>query len=173
MPELATEIQTSEKESEEVYLVWKSPSRPFKRRDAAWFKRAGSLLLILCLLFIFFKQFLLVAVFLALAFIGYVLVTVEPEEIEHKISSQGVTTGGRSYLWDELDTFYFTTRLGQDILSIKTKVKFPGVLMILLDGCDKESVKNLLIKKIPFREAVPIPFVDKVTDSLAKFFSLD
>ena len=165
--------QEEPKKEEEVYLTWQSPSRPFKKRDRNWFIRLCSLVLILCLVFVFFQWFLLVAVSVALTFVAYALSTVEPEVLEHRISSRGVTTAGRLFLYEGLKDFYFIQKYGRDILYIKVAGRVPGILIILLGDQDKNKVRDFLKKHLSFIEDAPVSFVDKLFEYVAKKLSLD
>lgn len=171
MPEPAPDLE--QKEQEEVYLEWKSPSRPFKKRNKQWFVRLGLTVLVITLFLIFFKQFLLVFVVLALTFVAGVLAIIEPEMLDHRITSQGVSSAGRTYLYKELNAFYFTRKYGQEILNVEIKGRVPSLLQILLGNQDNRELVAILKKYLPFREIAPVSFAEKVLEYAAKRLSLD
>ena len=143
---------------------WESPSRPFKRRDTKYFLNLGLIILVLAAILIFVQEFLLIGVLLALLFVAYVLGTVEPEGMEHKITNQGITTAGKSYIWPELTDFWFSEKHGAVILNVGTKVRFPARLIMLVPFLDRDKIKETLIEYIPFREEVPTSWMDNTVD---------
>lgn len=167
MPEAEkkTEDQPKEPPKEvKTLFSWESPIRPFKRRDSRYFLNLALIILVLAAILIFIQEFLLIGVLLALLFVAYVLGTVEPETIEHKITNQGITTAGKSYIWDELTDFWFTERHGAVILNIGTKLRFPARLLILVPFMDRDHIKKTLVEYLPYREEVPTTWMDQTVD---------
>ena len=101
------------------------------------------------------KQWMLIAVIIALAFVSYVLAAVPPEEIEHEINNKGVKTGGKQYAWENLERFWFLKKWGQNMLEIETKEGFPGRLMLMLGGQKRELIAKILEKYIELDKPVP------------------
>jgi hypothetical protein len=113
---------------------------------------------------VFFKEFLLVGVILALVFVAYVNSSIKPEEFEHKITNQGLTSGGHTYLWEELREFWLIKKDGKTVLNVDTKVRFPGRLFIVLNDDVVGEVKKTLSKYLPFREEPKTTWLDRMTD---------
>lgn len=164
-PQLPREIKT--------VLEWKSPSRPFKRRDREYFTTIAAIVFLLGVILLFLKEFLLIGVILAFMFVSYVLATVPPEETDHKVTTEGITTGGKSFLWNELKDFYFTQKWSSPILNVNTKLKFPGRLIILLGNEEEKRIKEELGKYLSFRESPQITWMDKAADWLSKRVQLE
>ncbi len=167
MPEEKPKETEPEKEAPKevkTLLVWESPLRTFKRRDYRYFQTVGLILLLIAVIAIFIQEFLLIGVLLALFFVLYVLGTVEPEKVEHRITTQGVTTAGKSYVWNELSDFWFSDKLGSLVLNIDTKVRFPSRLLILVPYLERDKVKETLIKYLPFKEEVPTSWMDNTVE---------
>lgn len=154
-------------------LTWKSPSRPFKRRNRDYFTTIAAIVFLIGVILIFIKEFLLIGVMLAIMFVSYVLATVEPEEVEHEITTEGITSGGKSYLWTELREFYFNERWGSKILNVNTKLKFPGRLIILLGNANEEEIKKEIGKYLSYREKPIVTWIDKSADWLSKKVPLE
>ena len=154
-------------------LEWKSPSRPFKRRDRDYFTTIAAIVFLIGVILLFIKEFLLIGVMLALMFVSYVLATVEPEEAEHRITTEGITTGSKTYLWTELREFYFTKKWNDTILNINTKLKFPGRLLVLLGGLDEKKIKDELGKYLSYRETPVVTWMDNAADWLSKKVPLE
>ncbi len=145
-------------------LEWESASRPFKRRDAKYFTNLAIIIFVLAAILLFVQEFLLIGVLLALLFVSYVLGTVEPEKMDHKITTQGITTGNRSYLWNELNDFWFSEKYGETVLNVGTKIRFPARLLVLVPFIDREKVKDILVEYLPFREVAPTSWMDQTVD---------
>lgn len=108
---------------------------------------AGAIVALISVILLFVREFLLIAVVLSLYFVFWVLNSVVPEKVNHKIINKGIKTGGKTYKWEELNLFWFTEKWGNSILNVETKRSFPGRLLILL-GPAKEEVKKVLGKHL-------------------------
>lgn len=125
-------------------LEWQAPTRPFKKRSREYFSTVGAIALLLIIILLFLKEWLLVAVIIALAFVVYIMGTVPPEQASHKITTLGVTTGDKSYDWEQLSRFWFEQKWEQKILYLETRLRFPRVLMMLLGETDQKKVEAIL-----------------------------
>ncbi len=155
-----------------VLLSWKAPLRVFKRRDREFWTTIGSIVFLLAIILFFIKEWLLIAVIIALVFVYYVLSSVEPEEVEHEITTRGVRFAGRDFLWEELGQFWFSERWAQKILCLELRHKFPGRLELLLGETDEKKIKDLLLKYLP--EETPQPsFVERASKWLSEKIPLE
>lgn len=174
----AKNINTNTQKEEELkeertLLSWKSPARPFKKRDKDYFTTIGAMVFLFVVILLFLKEFLLIAVILSLAFVSYVLAAVPPEEVEHRITSRGIETGKVFYPWEELGVFWFTTKWKQDVLWVQTWRRLPGYLLILLGEKSKEEVKRTLSKYIIFVEHSPKNWLDQAAEWLSQKIPLE
>lgn len=158
---------------EETLLVWKSASRPFKKREKEFFTTIGAIVFLLAVILVFIKEFLLIGAILALAFVAYVLATIPPEEVEHKITSLGLESVGHFYKWEELVAFWFAEKWGQPLLVVTTKLKFPGRLVILTGTEDREKIKALLSKNLAFKEKPEKNWMDDAAKWLSEKVPLE
>lgn len=170
--QIQSEINRAEKDEQgqEVkdLLSWRAPARSFRKRDNKWFINVAILVLALIVILLFIKEFIAISVVLAVAFVFYVMATVPPEEIEHKITTQGITSAGHTYLWGELTDFWFTRANEQMILNVGTTLRYPGRLMMLLGGLTLEKIKEILAPHIPFREIPKTSWLDRLATYLHK-----
>lgn len=153
-------------------LSWKSPARPFKKRNREYFTTIGAIVFLLAVILLFLKEWLLIAVIIALMFVAYVLASIPPEEVEHKITTRGIVTGNRTYVWDDLSKFWFSQRWKQTILNVETKLRFPGQLLLLLGDTNKDKVKEILGKYLSF-EQPETTWMDNAAEWLAKKVPLE
>lgn len=153
-------------------LEWKAPSRLFKKRDREYFTTIGSIVFLLAIILLFLQEWFLIVVMVALMFVAYIFSTVQPEEVEHKITNRGIFTGGDSYAWAVLGRFWFTEKWGQKILHLETLLAFPRRLSLLLGKTDQEQVKKTLADYLLFEEPEKT-WVDNASQWLSSHIPLE
>jgi len=156
-----------------TFLSWTAPSRPFRKKDRSYYTTIAILVVLLILISLLAREIILIGVLLALAFVAYVLGFVPPEDIEYKISTQGITIGDHFYFWQDLDSFWFSQKDGHQVLNILTHFRFPAQLMIMLGDQKEEEVKRSVARYLPFHEIAPKTMIDKWADGLQKHFPLE
>jgi len=149
---------------------WQSFSRPYTKRNVKWFIYTFLLVATLILVLLFVREFFIIVPVLALAFVAYILATVPPEIIENAITTQGINTAGASYLWEELDDFWFTEKDGFTILHTDTFLRWPRRLIVLINKDDKEKIKGLLVRYLPYRELPKTTWLDHAAEALSRGF---
>ena len=159
------------KEQKEVYLSWSSPSRLFKRRDREYFTNVGAIVFLLIIILVFAREFLLIAAVVSIVFLIYVLSTVPPENVEHRITNLGIESAGHFYRWEQLGEFWFEEQWGQVLLKLRP-VMGPHIIILLADQ-DKAHVRELVAKHIPFREQPEKTWVDNAASWLTKKIPLE
>ncbi len=155
-----------------ILLIWMAPSRLFKKRSRDFFSTIGTIALLMVIILVFFKEWLLIMVIIAMIFAAYVLATNQPGKIEHKITNRGLITGGKNYRWNDLFSFWFEQRLGQEILHVETRLRSPRRLMLLLSEVEKAKVKKLLVDYLPLEEPEKT-WLDKAGNWLSQKFPLE
>ncbi len=154
-------------------LFWKAPARPYRKKDRSYYTTIAILLILISLIAFLAGEKLLIGVLLALGFIVYVLNFIPPEEVDYKISTQGVTIGDHFYHWDTLDSFWLSEKEGYKLLNILTLFRFPGMLIIPIGDLNEEEVKRVCARFLPFHEIAPKSTIDKWSESLQKHFPLE
>jgi len=149
---------------------WQSFSRPYTKRTAKWLVYTILLVLTIILILLFVHEFFIIAPVLALAFVAYILATVPPEIIENAVTTQGINTADRSYIWEELDDFWFTEKRGFTMLHIDTFISWPRRLLLLINLGDKDKIKDLLVRYLPYRELPKTSWLDHLADYLSAAF---
>src|SRR3989338_581920 len=86
---------------------WKSLNRPMLSYSRDVFTTFAVIALLLSFIVAFIQEFLLIVVVWAAYFLFYALSKVPPVEVEHKITTEGVVSMDKSYLWSELGTFWW------------------------------------------------------------------
>lgn len=154
-------------------VSWKSSERVFKPRSKKYFTKVALFGLAAILFAIAFGEFFLVGVIIALVFVTYVLATSAPEVIEHKVTNMGIISGGRAFLWEELDSFWFDKRGDDRLLVVQTNLHFPTRLIILLATVSERTLLDILEKHIHFHHGPVHTLMDKWANSLQRRINLD
>src|SRR3990172_5392142 len=92
------------------FYSWMAAERIFIPRNRKWYTYLFLMLLIMILVLVFLKQFIIIAPIAALGFVTYVLASVPPHNVTHKLTNEGINTENKSYLWTELYDFWLTKK---------------------------------------------------------------
>ncbi len=164
---------TAETHEVKNLLTWKAKARPYRKRKREFFLMVAFVTLCFLVILFLFKEWTLMLAVLSIAFLTVVLYTIEPHEVEHRITTQGVITGEHAYLFKELYDFWFSEKDGHTVLYLHTYAFFPGVLSLLLGDLEEKTVRDVLVKYIPYREVMAKTFMDKAGNWLSKNFPLE
>jgi hypothetical protein len=154
-------------------VSWKAPSRPYRKKERSYYTTVALLIILVSLIAFFWGERLLIGALLALGFLVYVLNFTPPGEIEYKISTQGIIIGDHFYHWEELDSFWFSQKEGQNILNVLTKFRFPGLLMMVMGNTSQDELQRVVARYLPFHEIAPKSTLEKWSESLQKHFPLE
>ena len=155
----------------EVLLAWSSPSRLFKRRDKEYFTNIGAIVVLLIVILIFAREFLLIAAVVSIVFLVYVLSTVPPEAVSHRITNLGIDSAGHFYRWDQLVDFWFEQQWGQTMVVVRPMMETRIIMLLGVE--DKEQVRKLLAEYIPFRETPEKTWVDNAAHWITEKIPLE
>ncbi len=156
---------------EEILLVWTSPSRLFKKRDREYFTNIGAIVFLLTIILVFAREFLLIAAVLSIVFLIYVLSTVPPEEVEHRMTNLGIESAGHFYRWEEMADCWFEEQWGQTMLVVRPYSAPRSI--ILLGNQNTQKVRELVAKHIPVREHPEKTWVDNAASWLTRKIPLE
>lgn len=154
-------------------VSWKSPERVFKARSKKYFTKVALFGLATVLLAIAIGEFVLVGVIIAFIFVVYVLATSAPVVIEHRITNMGIVSGGRAFLWEELDSFWFDKRGDDRLLLVQTDLHFPTRLFMLLTTVSERTLLDVLEKHLHFHHGPVHTLMDKWANKLQSKISLE
>jgi hypothetical protein len=142
------------REPDRELYKWTAASRPFKRRDRDFWVTLISIATIIGLIMFLIEGPMPVILIIAIIFLFYVLSTVEPENIEYKVTSRGIKIADRNTHWDLLTRFWFTDRFNSEILVFEMVV-LPGRLELVINPSDKENLRKVLSEYLIEEEAPP------------------
>lgn len=160
-----------EPKEEEVYAAWTSPSRLFKKRDREFFVNILAIVFLLSVILVFVREFVLIATVLSIVFLIYVLSTVPPEDVNHRITNLGIESTGHFYRWEEFADFWFEEQWGQHMVVLRP---FMSPRMIILLGSEKqEKIREMIARHIPYREEPDRSWVDNAARWISEKIPLE
>jgi len=155
-----------------ILYIWKAPSRPFKKRNKEFWTTILSILFLMALILFFVKEWFLIAAIISITFVYYVLSTVEPEEIECKITNRGIVYAAETYPWEAIDQFWFGYKYGQRTLNFKIRSGLVAHLCLLVGKGEEDKIKQILLKYL-IEDEPPPSFLDKAAAWLQKKIPLE
>ena len=150
---------------EKELVTWTAPARPFKRRDKQFYVTVFAIAGIVSLILFLAEGFMPVLLIISLVFLYYVLSTVEPENIEYKITNNGVKVSGKLTFWQSFTRFWFSKRFDSELLILET-LELPGRMEVVIKPEIKETLTKEISAYLPFEE-IPASGIDKLTNWFA------
>lgn len=157
---------------EEVLLSWKASVRPFRKRNREYYTTIAAIALLVIIILAFLREFLLIAVVIAFAFVSYVFASIPPEETEHKLTNRGIRSADRLYRWRDLRRYWFDEKFGQKMVVVQTAMLFPGHLLLLLGKADEKNLRMIFNERLPHEQPEPT-FLDKSSKWLSEKVPLE
>ena len=158
--------ETAKTETEKLLFSWTAPARPFKRRDRDFWITIIVITAITGLVLFFAEGFMPVILIISVIFLYYILSTVEPENIDYKLTTGGLKMADKLNPWDKLGRFWFTKRFNDQLLVFEA-FTMGGRLEVVIKPNDKEKIKSVLSKYLLHEEAPPST-IDKATNWFSK-----
>jgi Ca2+/Na+ antiporter len=152
-------------------LEWKAPARPFKRKSKEFFSTVLTIAALIVIILAFLKEWFAILAVIAFVFLVFVTGKTPPEEVEHKITTRGIVTGGTEFRWEQLGRFWFEEKDGQKILCVEN-FTFPHVLIMLINEADEKKLKEILLNYLP-QENPSQTWIDKASHWLTTKISLE
>lgn len=157
---------------EKILLEWDAPSRPYKVRTREFYTTVLSIAFLLGVILLLLKEFLLIGVIMAFAFLSYVLATYKPGDAKHQITTLGIRTDGKLYEWDKLTNFWLKKEWDQEVIICKTVASLPGVILLVLDPTKREDIIKNIGENIPLVKPND-SFVDRASKWLGNKIPLE
>lgn len=156
----------SNKEQEQDLVVWTAPSRPFKRHGRKFYVTTFSMAGIICLVVLLAEGVMPVILIISLIFLYYILSTVQPENVEYKITNRGFKIAEKETPWEIVLRFYFLSKAGSEVLLFDLAT-FPGKMELVINPETKEQLKKEISAFAPYEEVLPSA-MEKITGWIAK-----
>ena len=136
-------------QSEQILVSWTSPARPYKTRTREFYTTILSIAFLLGVILLLLKEFLLIGVIMAFAFLSYVLATHKPENVNHQITTKGIISDGKLYDWDTFTNYWIEKKYSQEVIIVKTKTSIPGIILMVIDPKMKKDIVDSVTKYLP------------------------
>ena len=162
----------NEPEPERDLYTWDAPSRLYKKRNREFYSTVAAIVLLVSIILLFAKEFLLIAVILALGFVVYALSAVEPEPVKHTLTNRGIRSSGKLYRWETLGRYWWEDKWKQDHVHIELPHQFPGKLLLLLGKGSKDTIESILNTYL-IKEKPDPTFIDKAAKWLQEKVPLE
>ncbi len=154
----------------QIVFSWKAPMRAYMNRSPQIIRFYLAVALLVSLIIFFFGDRILLIPLWALLFLFYVFTVTPPPDIEHKITQFGIETAQMTFRWEALDHFFFTRRMGYDILVLVTAGPWPYYAYLVVPTEEvKDKVTMLLSEQVIYMEEPKKNFTDKATEWLLQF----
>jgi hypothetical protein len=122
-----------------VLLQWPAPERPFRRINRQVFSTILSLAFLLGVILFFIEGAMPVITLIAVIFLYYVLGTIPPRTVTHRLTNWGIETEGHRWNWDDMTRYWFDGDKDHRMAVIELISGFPRHLRILLGESIKED----------------------------------
>lgn len=160
-----TSFVSKKKQSEKKLYSWTAPSRPFKRRGREFWVTILAISAVASLVLFIIEGAVSVILVIAILFLFYILSTVRPDEIEYSLTNYGIKIAGKTSRWETINRYWFTERLGTDLLIFETQF-LPGRLELVIRSSDKERLDEALDDYV-LKEEAPATNLDKASTWLS------
>jgi hypothetical protein len=150
---------------EKVLLNWTAPARPFKRGSREFYVKAASIGVLLSIILFLIEGPLPVLLVISIGFLVYVYMNVEPGNINYAITNKGVKIHNKVTPWEQMGYFWFSHRLGSELLVIEANV-FGGRLEMVIPDEQEIKIKETLAEYITYHQMPPTN-----TDKIINWFS--
>ena len=152
---------------------WESLSRPPVVLEKEAYTTIVSVCLLLSIVVAFFQEWFLILLIWGGLFFIVALSKTPPDMVAHKVTTQGIISGGHDYIWSQLGPFWFTDKGTQKMLHVVGGGSIFGTLLILVPpSVPWEKIRDSLAKYLPFVEVPEKTRADKISDWLASKLSL-
>jgi hypothetical protein len=154
------------REPEKDLVVWTAPARLFKRRGRQFYVTVFAIAGIVSLILFLAEGIMPVILIVSLVFLYYVLSTVQPENIEYKVTTKGIRIANKLTEWQSLNRYRFSKRFDNNLMIIDTSF-IPGRIELIINPGIKDQLKKEISAYIPYEE-VPAGAIDRATNWFAE-----
>jgi hypothetical protein len=129
-----------------ILLEWSAPERPFHRLNKQVFSTILSLAFLVGVILFFIEGTMPVITLIAIIFFFYILGTIPPRMITHRLTNWGVETEGHRWPWDIMTRYWIEGQENSRMIVIELIAGFPRHLRLLLGEQKEDKIKTLLEK---------------------------
>jgi hypothetical protein len=151
-----------------VIFKWKAPMRVYRKHHNQDYLMVAFITLPLLTFFTIVGQYMLVAATIALIFLTFILWSIKPTIVQHKITTLGVYSIDRLYKWENLESYWVSKIQNLYVLNIETNnLQFLGNLVLLLGKKeDAKKVHNILQDWLEYKVIDKQNFIQEKLDGI-------
>jgi hypothetical protein len=138
--------------SKKDLFTWKAPARVFVKHDRAWYLKIATIALVFILIFAYLGDFVVIFVVCTIVLIAFLLGSVPPDDVTHKITNKGIETFDKLYKWEELEEFWIADKSKKRLIHVRTNLNFPPRLLMLIDKKSENKVVKILGTHLDYKE---------------------
>ncbi len=155
-----------------ILLSWQAPARPHPHHSRQFWTTALSILALVILILLFAQEWLLIVALVSLAFLYYILSSVEPRQVSYRLSQRGLILPDRGELpWELFSGFYYRQHWQNRLLHLR--LQQPPFEIQLVIPADKEAaLDTILAKHLPRLKYQPTS-LDKIASWLRRQLPLE
>lgn len=158
----------------EVYISWETSLSRERTGISKKFTRTFIVIaIVMGLLLAIMQDFILILVIGSVIFVSYVFSKYQLGEVRYEISNHGIMMDNHMYYWHQLSNFFFSARIGGEILVVDTKLGLPGRLFISFSPENKERIQEAVGKHLTFLKVEPKTSFDRAYDSVLSKFNFE
>lgn len=158
--------------TEQILAEWIAPARPYKTRSREFYTTILSIAFLLGVILLLIKEFLLIGVIIAFAFLSYILATHKPDNVTHQLTNKGIRTDSKLYEWEKFTNFWLKKEWDQEVVICQTVTTLPGVILLVLDPGKRTEIVKILRDQLP-EEKPADSFVDRASKWLGQKIPLE
>ena len=158
---------------ERTLFSWEAPERPYQRQNREFWSTVLSILVLVCLILFFVKEWFLIATLIALVFFYYVLTTIPPQKAHYRLTTRGVYFDQSQRInWDLLRRFWLDEKWGHRLIHFETWLNFPRVISLVINPKEEKKIIAVVKKYLP-QEKAPPNLLEKFSSWLSRKFPLE
>lgn len=156
-------IKKAEPRTVNTEISWVAPQIINAPRANSWYWIVSIVALVLAVVFFFMKNYLGIVVVVITPIVFYLMSQGKNPEIKYKIDQLGVMVGEKTYLYNNLKSYWIIDSYPYAVLYIETTKKLLPPLTIHLVNIDAEKVDNFIGQYLPHSKNKKSPISDNIS----------
>lgn len=139
-------------------FAWKSPERIWKLKDRSWYVIYSFFFVVLITLLAIMGDVILIVLIMAFALLWFVQGSIEPQEVEHIITTIGIKTFNKLYKWKDIQDFWFSKKDDHILLNLDLYIEdnheseFKKRISLIVNKEEQEYIFDILIKTLDYAD---------------------
>lgn len=156
---------------EKQIIEWESYDRPHKTWTKEFYSTVVVIAFLVSVILFFIEGVMPVVVVWALVFMIWSMNRVEPKLTKTTLTTWGIRSADRLYLYRDMDNFWFETKWSTRLLRVNLNGT-PWHVVFVIDPKEENKIKDQVVRFVPMVEPVPTAG-DKLTKWLGEKIPLE